>query len=90
MGKSGKLRFMNGHSVFATACLVLCLSTVGEAQLSFGFYNPTCSKLLPIVRQQVKNALKNEMRMAASLLRLHFHDCFVNVRQIILYQALLT
>jgi peroxidase len=27
----------------------------------------------------VQNALKTEMRMAASLLRLHFHDCFVNV-----------
>lgn len=79
MGKSGKLRF-NGHSLFAAACLVLCLSMVGEAQLSSGFYNSTCPKLLQIVRREVKNALKNEMRMAASLLRLHFHDCLVNVR----------
>ncbi|CAN1831589.1 Peroxidase N [Linum perenne] len=28
------------------------------------------------------NAIKAETRMAASLLRLHFHDCFVNVRLI--------
>ncbi|KAL3653420.1 hypothetical protein CASFOL_003101 [Castilleja foliolosa] len=31
-----------------------------------------------IVRSIVKNAVAKEARMGASLLRLHFHDCFVN------------
>ncbi|GAA0162509.1 peroxidase [Lithospermum erythrorhizon] len=33
---------------------------------------------IKIVRYAVWSAIKNETRMAASLLRLHFHDCFVN------------
>ncbi|CAN1278395.1 Peroxidase 10 [Linum perenne] len=32
-----------------------------------------------IVRYGVWSAVNNESRIAASLLRLHFHDCFVNV-----------
>lgn len=31
-----------------------------------------------IVKQGVAKAIKNEARVGASLLRLHFHDCFVN------------
>ncbi|GFZ20756.1 peroxidase superfamily protein [Actinidia rufa] len=49
-----------------------------RAQLSADFYSTTCPNLLKIVRKEVQNAIKTEMRMAASLLRLHFHDCFVN------------
>lgn len=55
---------------------MLCL--VSTSQLSTDFYSTTCPNLLSIVRQQVFYAMKNEMRMGASLLRLHFHDCFVN------------
>ncbi|KAH6810130.1 SIT4 phosphatase-associated family protein [Perilla frutescens var. frutescens] len=51
---------------------------VQESQLSSDFYSKNCPNLLNIVRREVRNAVKNEMRMAASLLRLHFHDCFVN------------
>ncbi|XXG40815.1 hypothetical protein AAC387_Pa01g1440 [Persea americana] len=58
--------------------LMLCLSTTVTSQLTSDFYATTCPTLLQIVRRQVKTAIKNEMRMAASLLRLHFHDCFVN------------
>ncbi|RZR95998.1 hypothetical protein BHM03_00024918, partial [Ensete ventricosum] len=32
-----------------------------------------------VVRREVADALKTEARMVASLLRLHFHDCFVNM-----------
>ncbi|KAH9324836.1 hypothetical protein KI387_005014, partial [Taxus chinensis] len=34
--------------------------------------------LLSTVKSAVKQAVNNEKRMGASLLRLHFHDCFVN------------
>ncbi|KAF9597269.1 hypothetical protein IFM89_016410 [Coptis chinensis] len=56
--------------------LLLCASV--NSQLTSDFYVQSCPKVFQIVRQEVKNAIKTEMRMAASLLRLHFHDCFVN------------
>ncbi|KAJ0771622.1 putative peroxidase [Helianthus annuus] len=55
---------------------MLCL--LANSQLTTAFYSQSCPKLQSIVRSQVTMALKTEMRMAASLLRLHFHDCFVN------------
>jgi peroxidase len=51
-----------------------------QSQLSSNYYAQSCPNVLRIVSNQVLNAIKNETRMAASLLRLHFHDCFVNVR----------
>ncbi|TKY72822.1 Peroxidase N [Spatholobus suberectus] len=48
------------------------------AQLTPDFYKTTCPDVFRILRREVQKALKNEMRMGASLLRLHFHDCFVN------------
>uniref|UniRef100_A0A5B7BU80 Peroxidase n=1 Tax=Davidia involucrata TaxID=16924 RepID=A0A5B7BU80_DAVIN len=35
-------------------------------------------RALPTIRAVVKQAIQREPRMGASLLRLHFHDCFVN------------
>ncbi|KAA0033479.1 peroxidase 4-like [Cucumis melo var. makuwa] len=48
------------------------------AHLSPNFYYKTCPKLLSVVRAGVWSAVAKEARMGASLLRLHFHDCFVN------------
>eukprot|EP00253_Pinus_taeda_P026902 PITA_26902 len=61
----------------AFTALLMC-STVAYAQLSATFYNTSCPKLLSTVQAAVKQAVANEKRMGASLLRLHFHDCFVN------------
>ncbi|THU45862.1 hypothetical protein C4D60_Mb02t22440 [Musa balbisiana] len=58
--------------------MVLCLSTGVSSQLTTDFYVTSCPNVFKVVRRVVVNALENEMRMAASLLRLHFHDCFVN------------
>ncbi|WOL02616.1 hypothetical protein Cni_G11335 [Canna indica] len=58
--------------------MVLCLSVDVRSQLTTDFYAQSCPNVLKIVRREVMNALEKEMRMAASLLRLHFHDCFVN------------
>ncbi|KAG6501744.1 peroxidase 12-like [Zingiber officinale] len=45
--------------------------------LSFSFYKSTCPQVEPLVRDYIKQAIKNNIGLAAALLRLHFHDCFV-------------
>jgi peroxidase len=49
-----------------------------SAQLSTDFYDETCPDALDIIEDAVRAAVSKESRMGASLLRLHFHDCFVN------------
>ncbi|KMT18877.1 hypothetical protein BVRB_2g029800 [Beta vulgaris subsp. vulgaris] len=49
-----------------------------QKELSTDFYYYSCPQVLDIVRDGVVEAIKNETRNGASLLRLHFHDCFVN------------
>ncbi|XP_037425695.1 peroxidase 59-like isoform X2 [Triticum dicoccoides] len=58
--------------------VVLCLAAPAQGQLSDDFYDDSCPKLESIVQARVAAAMKAEIRMGASLLRLHFHDCFVN------------
>ncbi|OIW06816.1 hypothetical protein TanjilG_03711 [Lupinus angustifolius] len=53
-----------------------CLIGVASAQLSTKFYDKTCPKAVKIITKAVDDAVSNETRMGASLLRLHFHDCF--------------
>ncbi|XP_019058853.1 PREDICTED: peroxidase 40 isoform X2 [Tarenaya hassleriana] len=46
--------------------------------LEFGLYRRSCPEAESIVYAWVEDAVSRDLRMAASLLRLHFHDCFVN------------
>ncbi|KAK2388140.1 peroxidase P7 [Trifolium repens] len=50
----------------------------GKKKLSTDFYHCSCPELLSIVNKGIISAIKKETRIGASLLRLHFHDCFVN------------
>lgn len=63
--------------------LVLALAAtaaVGSAQLSSeDYYDASCPAALLTIRTAVSTAVLLEPRMGASLLRLHFHDCFVQV-----------
>ncbi|KAG6776224.1 hypothetical protein NC652_014459 [Populus alba x Populus x berolinensis] len=45
--------------------------------LSWSFYDYRCPKAESIIRKQLKKVFKNDIGQAAGLLRLHFHDCFV-------------
>ncbi|KAA8517681.1 hypothetical protein F0562_015155 [Nyssa sinensis] len=60
--------------------LFLLLGGIGmsSAQLSSNFYATSCPNALSTIQSAVNSAVSNESRMGASLLRLHFHDCFVN------------
>ncbi|MQL82616.1 hypothetical protein Taro_015111 [Colocasia esculenta] len=57
----------------------LCLSHNGSTggYLYPQFYERSCPRAKEIVKALVAKAVAKEARMAASLLRLHFHDCFV-------------
>ncbi|EEF51122.1 lignin-forming anionic peroxidase [Ricinus communis] len=59
--------------LITSPCLLPC-----QAQLSDeSFYDSTCPRALSIIRGRISTAVASELRMAASLIRLHFHDCFV-------------
>lgn len=47
--------------------------------LSMDYYMMSCPFLEPIIRNTVNQALRRDPTLAAGLLRLHFHDCFVQV-----------
>ncbi|XP_018848120.1 peroxidase 12-like [Juglans regia] len=45
--------------------------------LSWSFYESSCPKLESIIRKKLAKVFKKDIGQAAGLLRLHFHDCFV-------------
>ncbi|KAH7532329.1 hypothetical protein FEM48_Zijuj04G0008300 [Ziziphus jujuba var. spinosa] len=60
-------------------CAFLVGGSVAFGQLSPSFYDETCPLLASIVRGIVARVLfTTDPRIGASLIRLHFHDCFVN------------
>ncbi|KAJ3681742.1 hypothetical protein LUZ60_014315 [Juncus effusus] len=60
--------------------LLLTLVLGSQAQLEYGFYNGKCSDqdVETIIRDVVAQRFSWDPRIVAALLRLMFHDCFVN------------
>lgn len=80
MGVSG------GHGAVVVGVCLLALIAMASidsvhANLSPDYYVKKCPKIdvYSIVKAEIKKAVAADVRMAASLVRLHFHDCFVNV-----------
>ncbi|CAG7911948.1 unnamed protein product [Brassica rapa] len=76
---------MASNNLFiAILAIVVTLSLQGDnnnvvqAQLTTNFYSTSCPNLLSTVRSTVKSAVDSQPRTGASILRLFFHDCFVN------------
>ncbi|RDX61481.1 Cationic peroxidase 1 [Mucuna pruriens] len=65
-------------SVLLHAFVFATLATSGLSQLSPNYYDYSCPNALSTIKSVVEAAVQKEYRMGASLLRLHFHDCFVN------------
>lgn len=69
-------------SLTALCCVVIVLGGLpfsSDAQLDNSFYRDTCPRVHSIVREVLRNVSKTDPRILASLIRLHFHDCFVQV-----------
>ncbi|ERN08703.1 hypothetical protein AMTR_s00017p00229570 [Amborella trichopoda] len=72
--------------VLLPLAFVVAISTIARAQtseppivkgLSWSFYESSCPDLEEIVRNRLKQVFKKDITQAAGLLRVHFHDCFV-------------
>ncbi|KAK4274892.1 hypothetical protein QN277_018055 [Acacia crassicarpa] len=59
-------------------CVLMMVLGLASAQLTSNFYDKSCPQAPSIIKSAVLSAVYKEHRMGASLLRLHFHDCFVN------------
>ncbi|XLU77104.1 hypothetical protein S245_000538, partial [Arachis hypogaea] len=68
----------SNNNYFYIMFICSLLFGICSSQLTSNFYDSTCPKALSIIKSAVASAVAKEHRMGASLLRLHFHDCFVN------------
>lgn len=72
---------MEVSSIKQTLSIVLLatLITLAAGQgTRVGFYRATCPRAESIVQSAVQSAIRNNPAMAPGLLRMFFHDCFVN------------
>ncbi|KAJ4708266.1 Peroxidase [Melia azedarach] len=69
---------MEGMRLFLVVILAMVLSVQSQlGGLKPGFYSSSCPNAEDIVRSTVESHFKKDATVAAGLLRLHFHDCFV-------------
>ncbi|KAJ4834523.1 hypothetical protein Tsubulata_017870 [Turnera subulata] len=69
------------HHLFALMLLLLVALLCGGlsyAQLSPSFYGTTCPNVTNVVRSVVEQARRSDSLIGPKLIRMHFHDCFVN------------
>ncbi|XP_066353391.1 peroxidase 2-like isoform X2 [Miscanthus floridulus] len=74
--------FSSPASALAALLLALAGAALGHrpsggSALSSTFYDASCPSAYDVVRRVIQNARVSDPRIPASLIRLHFHDCFV-------------
>ncbi|OVA17249.1 Plant peroxidase [Macleaya cordata] len=65
-------------AILTLTLLMMLFLGSSNAQLSTSYYSKSCKNVFSTVKSIVKSAISKEQRMGASILRMHFHDCFVN------------
>ncbi|OEL20329.1 Peroxidase 3 [Dichanthelium oligosanthes] len=74
------VRMVVAALVGVVVAAVLVAGGGARAQLMEGFYEHSCPQAEKIVKDYVKKHIPHAPSVAATLLRTHFHDCFVRVR----------
>uniref|UniRef100_A0ACD5Y466 Uncharacterized protein n=1 Tax=Avena sativa TaxID=4498 RepID=A0ACD5Y466_AVESA len=67
----------NASALCVVMIVIMALAGGASAQLSTGFYASSCPGMPGAIKSAVESAVAKEPRMGASILRLFFHDCFV-------------
>ncbi|KAI4351921.1 hypothetical protein L6164_006220 [Bauhinia variegata] len=76
--KLSKMAMANWVTVFLLMEVVLSGSRFGGADgLNMNYYLMSCPFVEPVVKNIVNRALQDDPSLAAGLVRMHFHDCFV-------------
>ncbi|KAI3920000.1 hypothetical protein MKW98_001256 [Papaver atlanticum] len=65
------------YLLFTTLMMLNNYSISVQAQTRVGYYSRTCPRAETIIRSTVSTHFRSNPTIAAGLLRMHFHDCFV-------------
>ncbi|CAN6283702.1 unnamed protein product [Urochloa humidicola] len=77
MASSSTTRAAAVAGVLAVMAAALCIHAATAQELCEDYYDDTCPDAYDIVKQVLIDAHSSDVRIYASLIRLHFHDCFV-------------
>lgn len=70
--------------------LVICVLEMANAQgLKMGFYKTSCPSAESIIKNTTAQYISRAPTLAAPLLRMHYHDCFVRVCMHFFFRLLL-
>ncbi|XP_071691340.1 peroxidase 11-like [Rutidosis leptorrhynchoides] len=64
-------------TIFILSVFILRFLHAADPPLTLDHYKSTCPNAEAIVRKEMECAVQSDLRNAALILRLHFHDCFV-------------
>lgn len=64
---------------FVIEAIVISGFRLGADGLNMNYYLMRCPFVEPVVKNILNRALQDDPTLAAGLVRMHFHDCFIEV-----------
>jgi len=67
---------------FVMEMIIVSGLSFGASGLNMNYYLLSCPFVEPVVKNTVNRALQDDPTLAAGLVRMHFHDCFIEVHSL--------